>query len=468
MDVPGIFDTDQIRVRTATDALESCDTVILTHRYSRITDSEFLPKKLRECALAGKNVFLDITRIDEAADADSINLGENEEKDNRILGADERKDSELQQLLKDLRKQKHDLEQARDEQNDSDQDDGASDTREAGEDSQEIRTLEADGRKLSDLINKRRLLVLKDSITKRMQEKYREIQIKLTGGARKELSVHCTCGPSYESHMKGYSRNERPRLTIEETGFPRLRGELRALRANEMLRVLADATDQKGLARLLTALHLYCISSKLKRKKDIQPYVTKPMDECTSLTDKIGKDLESGVGNIMESAKEEGIEDLTHELLSLLENWSQMHHATFRAFCNFKGHHRLKDGKHTHKVSWNDLIFEKLEEAIDDAFEKSDEKIKDSKQKLLALVAELMNGIIQNLKGKPIPRRKSRCFAEVLTMWHILHRSAWMSASSPSTGQSTSLVWALKHVSSHISRILRNVSRKFCISYSLI
>lgn len=396
-DVPGILDTNHIRRLAANDAFDSCSVVILVHNYSRAADSTLMEESLRKCVSADKNVILVVTHIEIAAKDGDKFWGDTEEEDELMLG-DELTDPALQQLMCELRKTKGDLAQAEDADDDDETD------------RETVKGLRTQCSELKSRIYKRRLVVKRTFIVKQLQEQHAELQLHFNGRADKQLSVHCTCGPEYEIHMKGYEGNEAPELSVEETEVPELRKGIRSQRANMMVQRLEDAINRNGLGRVLNAFEYYCDRSTLELGSLVKQFVIEPKDEFTSQCDKLSTKLGRDVETIMEAAENHAREVSKKHGKALHEEWAELRPSTYRAFCEKGGEHRLRDGENLMMVSWNEKIVARLKDLITTTFKNILQKVNFGKAELLRRVDGFLNHIVTNMKGmEQYPSARIRC-----------------------------------------------------------
>lgn len=396
-DVPGIFDTHPIRRQAANDSFESCSTVILVHKYQRAADSTLMDESLKLCVSANKNVIVVLTHIETAAKAGRDCWGESEIKDKETFGGEELKDDVLQQLVSELRETKRELEAAEDEEHEDDSEGDSEDDVVA----QRVDVLKAECLKLDARIYKRRLVVKRAlMIVETLQEKHRGLQLSLNGLVDKKLSVHCTCGPEYERYMKGYQLSQAPDLSVEETGVPALRNEVRSLRADMMIRDLEDAVNHNGLERVLNAFDFYCDHSKLDLKDLIKDHLIKPKESFTSQCDELSEQLDNEIQISMDHGETTAIQISKNQGKTLHKKWAELHHATYRLFCEKYGEHRQRIDGNIMRTSWNKEIAAELENIIITTFRDILQKIRDRKTKLLERVDSFLDDIVVELKGK--------------------------------------------------------------------
>lgn len=386
-DVPGIFDTHQVRRQAANDSFEKCSTVVLVHKYERNETSTQMNDSLRKCVSANKNVIVALTHIEDAAKSDCKFLGDSESKDQLTLGL-ELKDGILKQQTCELRQIKRELTQAEDE-----------DDSEDGVISPKVRELNAKCTETKARIYKRSIAIKRELIAVSLQKEHEKIQIDFNGRADKTLSVHCTCGPEYETHMKGYHHEDTPELSVQETGVPALRRELRSLRAEMMIQDLEDTINHKGLARVLNALQFYCGRSKLERKKLIEHLVAEPKEQFTFDFDELSEKLVVDFEAIMEFARSQARQTSKTRGRFLHEKWAKLHHSTYRGFCQNFGNHRQKVGKDLKMMHWNLDIADEMRDLVVDTCKEILRTFEISKTEFVERVDGLLNGMIVKLKG---------------------------------------------------------------------
>jgi hypothetical protein len=354
-DVPGInLDTDQSRNETGKEAYKACDVVILLKQYERSSNSQTLLNTFLKCIRDGKDVVLVITHLDSFDNNDEL--------------ADE---EELDEVLRRLVQKEQEAEQ--------DEDFDAEELSNIGK----IKYL-------------RRIAIRAEAITKEMETIFRDLQVEWNGCEGATLRVFPVLNKDHSFHVKGYHEHRsdgRPKVPIAQTGLVPLRTHLRSIPAEMMLRTLASS--RTDLERLLIAMQLYCVCSKLERKQEIEGFVTEPKEDCAMEIQNVVAVLKEDMETIMENViykhkitwKEHG------ETLS--KAWGGKQHNKYLAFCKKKGEHQTA-GK---RESWNDDIQKIIHVNLVAAFRLMYDKVKRRKSESIQKVTGLMHDIVTKMKG---------------------------------------------------------------------
>lgn len=361
-DVPGVdLDTDQSRTETGEEAYKDCDVVVLLKPYQRSSNSRTLMNTFRRCIRDGKDVVLVITHLDSFDNSDD-------------LADEEESDAELRRLV-NLEQQ---AEQKAEEDDEYDQ-----------EELSEIKSLK----------HQKRVDVRWKAITKEMETIYRQLQLEWNGCEGAKLMVFPVLNKDHSYYVRGFNANRspdnRPKIAIERTGVIPLRTYLRGIPAEMMLRTLT--MSKTDLERLLVAIELYCISSKLERKHDIEHYVSEPKEDCALDIETTIKALRTETEAILEAT-------ISHRKLSwreqgerLSDDWGSKNHSNYLAFCKRNGMHQTA----TVKENWNEAVQKIMLADLVNAFRLMYDMVKRKESELLEKVTGLMKSIVTKLKGIP-------------------------------------------------------------------
>jgi hypothetical protein len=361
-DVPGVdLDTDESRTETGEEAYKDCDIVILLKPYERSSNSRTLMNTFRRCIRDGKDVVLVITHLDSFDNSDD--LADEEESDGEI---------------KTLVQLEQDAEQRAEEDDEYDL-----------EELNEIKSLKY----------RRRIEVRSKSITKDMETVYRQLQLEWNGYEGEKLMVFPVLNKDHSYYVKGYNPNrsqeDRPKIPIKQTGVIQLRTFLRGIPAEMMLRTLR--LSKTDLERLLVAIELYCISSKLERKQDIEHHVSEPREDCALEIGETIKALKTETEAILEATISGCKLSWMEQGERLSDEWGSKYHSNYLAFCKRNGIHHTA-GK---KENWNDAVQKIMLADLVTAFKMVYEMVKRKESELLEHVTALMKNIATSLKGIP-------------------------------------------------------------------
>lgn len=359
-DVPGIdLDTDQSRNETGEEAYKACDVVVLLKPYERSSNSRTLMNTFRKCIRDGKDVVLVVTHLDSFDNSDE-------------LADEEETDGKLRELIK--------AEQEAEEQ--AEQDDEY--------DTEELA-------KIAKLKYFRRIAIRAESISREMEAVFRGLQLDWNGCEGAKLRVFPVLNKDHAHYVKGYHTNrlpeDRPKVPTEQTGLIPLRTFLRGIPAEMMLRTLdLSKTD---LERLLVAIELYCVSSKLERKQEIEHLVTDPKEDCALEIEGVVKVLKSETDAILEKVISDRKLIWRDQGERLSKEWGGKHHTNYLAFCKKQGNHRTG----VEKENWNDAVQSIMLADLVAGFKLVYDMVKRNESEFLEVVTSLMKNIAEDLKS---------------------------------------------------------------------
>jgi hypothetical protein len=359
-DVPGIvLDTDQSRNETSEEAYKACDVVILLKPYERSSNSRTLMNTFRKCIRDGKHVVLVVTHLDSFDNSDD-------------LAHEEESDRKLKELI--LAEQKAEQQAEEDEEYD-------------------VEELA----KIAKLKYLRRIAIRAELISREMENVFRGLQLEWNSCEGAKLRVFPVLNKDHAHYVKGYHGNrlpeDRPKVPIEQTGLIPLRTFLRGIPAEMMLRTLIlSSTD---LERLLIAIELYCVSSKLERKQEIEHYVTEPKEDCALEIEGIVKVLKSETEAILEKVISDRKLTWRDPGDRLSQEWGCKQHNNYLAFCKKQGNHHTAG----EKENWNDAVQSIMLADLVNGFKLVYDMVKRKESELLGLVTGLMKNITESLKS---------------------------------------------------------------------
>ena len=288
-DLPGLSDTNKLRVQATRDYIKNCDTVIIVHPILRIQSQDTVWKEVHECIRNGKqgNLIIVCTKVDDIKHSRERDVSSD---DRKVL---EKLRSEADHLAAEIAELEDEL-QAAEENEDADVDYKsinrrlkATKTMRAGK--------ETEWREENIAIRNRRNI---DAI----QAGFR----KAVNDPDAKVPVFCVSNTIYQQHMKGFDNDNPPDLTVEATGIPDLRKhlfEIPAIRKHRALQKLG----QRTLPRVLLALEMQCCKTRLERKQDIECKVVKPLndfkDELHTLKALLKRNYEAAMQKTLRKSK---------------------------------------------------------------------------------------------------------------------------------------------------------------------
>lgn len=261
--------------------------------------------------------------------------------------------------------------------------------------------LEAVNDRLQTKTNEHDALIMRmrnRSVVNRLSQQYRE----LTGDPH-PLGVFVVGNEAYKTYQAGYFVNEKPSMTIEETGIPALRKKIYLLPAEGKLNnVLHIARTQ--LPSLINSFELYCSKTHMARKSEIEKIVHWPKGQLPSILDQYYQRLK---------------EQLTVNILSPMTNDEHEYCADARRLCaewtlrHSRDHLKImqKYGckKGTKKtgpdIDWNAQLMKINSDALEDYlynFSKAASQILDEMGKE---VGNLLDTTKMKIRGKSIQLR---------------------------------------------------------------
>ncbi|KAI7282052.1 hypothetical protein KC345_g3762 [Hortaea werneckii] len=369
-DLPGLSDTNKLRVQATRDYIKNCDTVIIVHPILRIQSQDTVWKEVHECIRNGKqgNLIIVCTKVDD--------IKHSRERD---VSSEDRK--ALEKLRKEADNLAAEIAELEDKLQDAEENEDA-DYRSINRRLKATKTMragkEAEWREENIAIRNRRNI---DAI----QAGFR----KAVNDPDATVPVFCVSNTIYQQHMKGFDNDNPPDLTVEATGIPDLRKHLFKIPAIRKHRAL-QKLGQRTLPRVLLALEMQCCKTRLERKQDIECKVVKPLndfkDELHTLRALLKRNYEAAIQKTLQAHESEWYEAAK----ALHVRWIKYKYAKYFAFCRHNGN--WKDPS-KNDVQWNgqitDVIADDMMASFNEVKEAFDEIRDDFKHKLDVLLTEL-------------------------------------------------------------------------------
>ncbi|KAG9616800.1 hypothetical protein KCV04_g15592, partial [Aureobasidium melanogenum] len=255
MDLPGVHDSNSTRRRTLGKALAACTHYLVVAQISRAQDDDTVTKYFTEGhkKKGSGRVIAAITNSDRI-DGDMRNgnaeqqkqMEETKEKILSITGEldqirTKRKTASKQERLEmfekeeDLHRQLHDAESAHDSS---------------------------------------KIMIRNKKTVKSLRRTY----LRLTGDQR-ALPIFCVSNKAYEQYQLGFERSDRPVLTLDDTGIPKLRQHLRHATGEGRFNA-ARFHYEAQLPSLLSSVEIWCFKTHMKRRKELEDIVLEPREAC--------------------------------------------------------------------------------------------------------------------------------------------------------------------------------------------
>ncbi|KAI6827657.1 hypothetical protein KC332_g10885 [Hortaea werneckii] len=342
-DLPGLSDTNKLRVQATRDYIKNCGTVIIVHPILRIQSQDTVWNEVNECIRNGKqsNLVIVCTKVDD--------IKHSRERETSVddRGTLDKLRGEADGLAVDIAELEEALEDA-----------GESQYRSIDLKLKEKKTLRARKEaewKEENIVSRNRRNI------KAIQAKYR----KAVDDPCASVPVFCVSNTIYQQHMKGFDNENPPDLSVEATGIPGLRKylfEIPARRKHGALQKLGRQT----LPRVLLALEMQCCKTRLERKQDIECKVVKPLNDF--------KDELHTLKALLNRKYEAALQDTLHEQESkwyeaanaLHTRWVKYKYAAkYFAFCRHSGDWKDPSKKN---VQWNVQIVDLFADDMMNAF----------------------------------------------------------------------------------------------------
>ncbi|RMY13686.1 hypothetical protein D0867_07381 [Hortaea werneckii] len=339
-DLPGVSDTNKLRVQATREYIQGCDTIVIAHPILRIQSSDSVWSNIKDCIRSGKqsNLIIVCTKIDDIQHSREREMSSD---DHKVLEKLREEEGELAAKIADLEYKLEEAEENRDP-----------DYMPINLDLKAARMnrakKQAEWKERNIVIRNRRNIAV---IQAKFQEAVRD------PGA--QIQVFCVSNTIYQKHMKGYDNNNPPDLTVEATDIPRLRRHLFEVPAKRKLGALLKHC-QRDLPRVLLAMDMQCCKTRLERKQDIECKVIKPF-----------KDFKTALGTLSANLKrnyENAILFEFHwlnEAKALHERWVKYKYPRYSAFCRHDGEWKDASKK---TIRWNDQIVEIFADDMQNAF----------------------------------------------------------------------------------------------------
>ncbi|KAK5120144.1 hypothetical protein LTR85_006625 [Meristemomyces frigidus] len=386
VDLPGVTDTNQIRVDATKDYFKSCSCIVIAHPIERIVDHTSVFQNLRECARRGKfrNVVVVPTKTDDMklkkldVDIDEELADWSDEDQTAMQGLQERC-VEIQGEIADL------------------------------EDLME----EASGAKLQDLkakkLAKEHQLAQAEAYMSQKQLQVRNTIVSekllrkcMKSGPEGEaaITIACVSSRAYQAHLVGYDMSKPPRLTVIGTGIPKLRGLFYRLPAQGKFAAL-EVICREELPLALNALELRCGRTLLERRSEVEAEVARPREQCSRVLGQVKRELmESFNKHILRfMASKEAAWSVQAQRLG--EVWARHKAMRFRAICRHNGIWAAKRAGVVIRINWNIELIEIVEKDLTANFAEMAKVIDEVEAGLSTKFETLIDELASGLKHSP-------------------------------------------------------------------
>ncbi|KAK3075521.1 hypothetical protein LTR53_001051 [Teratosphaeriaceae sp. CCFEE 6253] len=383
VDLPGTSDTNRRRVQTARGHLKQCDIVVIVHPISRIQSSDSVSANIDECTRADKQGKIIIVatatdRFEHGKERDTVSL-----QDQAMLNALKARIDKLSEEINGLEGQQNEI------------DEETTDPVEIAEEarlSREVRTKASEKADIEAKWKEEGILTRSRYNIVAIKKRHRDMT-----DSKEDVPVFCVSNTAYQMHMQGYSRRERPQLSLEATDIVRLRQHLFAIPARRKHAKLQQLCKM-GLSRMLTAAELLCSKSKLERKQDVLVFVMQPLENLKAVTTQLGEDLKSAIERVVRDLCDERGNQWVSQTEKLHETWARYGRPRYGAFVRRDG--VWKDANKI-QVDWNRRIADIMQKDILDAFSRFKSATLVSREAFRMAVGDSLTTLCTDLVERP-------------------------------------------------------------------
>jgi hypothetical protein len=350
VDSPGLSDANTSRSKNALLSHRECTHKIVVAEIGRAEADGAVRKNLKAGSRTrGSGHMMLVLTHGDTIDSSTDVTGTPLEK-KHVAGLDMR--------LRELRKRKQEKQHQHNTAREDDRDDL----------NEEIQSLSADIRKLTTERTNCRLAMRNRKVVVKMAEIYKGLT-----SDHKPLAAFAVGNQVYQQHVAGFSDDEMPLMSVEQTNIPALRHKLYQMpiegRLNDTMHLA-----KTQLQNLVNTIELYCAELHLARKSEIEAMVLAPK-----------KLLRNVVHDSFETLKAYAIETILAPMKEEESKWIKQARKICSSWtANFKGqlvvlknegHKKAQKGKNNNKaVNWNEELLnigsDSLEELFDDLHKK--------------------------------------------------------------------------------------------------
>lgn len=275
VDSPGISDANSIRAANAKAAHSRCTHKIHVANAGRARDDRSLRAAMADNYkwTGSQNSILVLTH------------GEEIDSETVVVGSEIAKKME-----KNLREQVNDL-LLRKEKLATSMKNACIEERFAIED--ELQSIRPKLKRLSQELDTCRIKMRNDHTKLSIQSKYKQLT-----GDKRPLPVFVVANETWNIHRGGYCDDEKPMLTVEETGMPALRTKLYEMPAQGKLNDTIHLAEHQ-LPRLINSFEAYCSRTYIARKGEIEEIILHPKKEWAGIQQRTVEMLKEEVRKVI-------------------------------------------------------------------------------------------------------------------------------------------------------------------------
>lgn len=288
--------------------------------------------------------------------------------------------------LKNLRKQK----QEKQHQHNTAREDERDDLYE------EIQSLTAGIRKLATERTNCRLAMRNRKVVVKMQDIYKGLT-----SDPKPLPAFAVGNRVYQQHVAGFSEDETPLMSVEQTNIPALRHKLYQMpvegRLNDTMH-LAETQFQN----LVNTIELYCARLHLARKSEIEAMVLAPKKLLRNVVHDSFETLKTCTVEIILAPMKEEESKWIKQARKSCSVWTSTFKGQLVILKN-EGRKKASKGKNSHKaVNWNEELLDIGSDSLEEAFDELHSKMAVSSwsKDLTNNLVRLCDDARKEIKGK--------------------------------------------------------------------
>jgi hypothetical protein len=346
VDSPGLSDANSSRSKNAILSHRECTHKIVVAEIGRAEADMAVRKNLKAGSRTrGPGHMLLVLTHGDSIDPSTEVSGTPQEK-KCVAG--------LEAKLKDLRKEKQGKLQEKQQAREDDTEDL----------DEELKSLAADIRRLTTEKNNCRLAMRNRKVVVKMQDIYKG----LTSDPR-PLAAFAVGNQVYQQHFAGFSDDEIPLMSVEQTNIPALRHKLYQTPIEGRLNDTMHLAETQ-LWNLLNSIELYCAELHLARKSEIEAMVLAPKKLLREVVHEALDTLRARTVEIILAPMKEEESKWIKQARKVCSTWTANLNGQLVVLKN-EGHKKAQKGKHNKKaVNWNEELLkignESLEAFFDD------------------------------------------------------------------------------------------------------
>lgn len=231
-------------------------------------------------------------------------------------------------------------------------------------------------------------------IIKAVRNKYQEVTQD-----HQSLPVFGVSNRAYAQYQHGYEKDQTPRLSLQATQIPALRGHLRIAtgegRFNE-----AIFNVEVQLPLLLNSFDLWCAKTHMKRRKEIEAIVIAPFETFPGILEECFNTLKMHFQSKIYLAIKLKEAEWNEKARVVCEAWNKDYKgSTYLSLIRKNG--IRKGNKKNVEVNWNKELIKIMSDDMKAAFDGLMKTCTQLEQPIGTQLDELMEGVKQNVRADP-------------------------------------------------------------------